>query len=106
MDLNELLSEDESVDYSTPRQPLQPTVQVQNQVQQTPDFDDTSVSNPETVTDSSLDSSSIEVLQPDTGLRFHCPSILHKGNLLQFLQLLEQMLQCHTMTILLQTMRR
>ena len=73
MDLNELLSEDESVDYSTPRQPLQPTVQVQNQVQQTPDSDDTSVSNPETVTDSSLDSSSIEVLQPDTGLQIPLP---------------------------------
>ena len=74
MDLNDLLSEDESVDYSTPRQPLQPTVQVQNQVQQTMDSDDTSVSNPETVTDSSLDSSSIEVLQPDTGLQIPLPS--------------------------------
>ena len=31
VDLNDLLSEDESVDYSTPRQPLQPTIQVQNQ---------------------------------------------------------------------------
>ena len=44
MDLNDLLSEDESVDYSTPRQPLQPTVQVQNQEIQTPDSEDTSVS--------------------------------------------------------------
>ena len=73
VDLNDLLSEDESVDYSTPRQPLQPTVQVQNQIQQTPDSDDTSVSNPETVTDSSLDSSSIEVLHPDTGLQIPLP---------------------------------
>ena len=40
VDLNDLLSEDESVDYSTPRPPLQPTVQVQNQNQQTQDSDD------------------------------------------------------------------
>ena len=73
VDLNDLLSEDESVDYSTPRQPLQPTVQVQNQELQTPDSEDTSVSNPDTVTDSSLDSSSIEVLQPDTGLQIQLP---------------------------------
>ena len=74
VDLNDLLSKDESVDYSTPRQPLQPTVQVQNQIQQTQDSDDTSASNPETVTDSSLDSSSIEVLHPDTGLQISLPS--------------------------------
>ena len=74
VDLNDLLSEDESVDYSTPRQPLQPTVQVQNQIQQTQESDDTSASNPETVTDSSLDSSSIEVLHPDTGLQIPLPT--------------------------------
>ena len=74
MDLNDLLSEDESVDYSTPRQPLQPTVEVQNQIQQTQDSDHTSASNPETVTDSSLDSSSIEVLHPDTGLQIPLPT--------------------------------
>ena len=73
MDLNDLLSEDESVDYSPPNQPLQLMVQVQNQELQTPDSDDTSVSNPDTVTDSSLDSSSIEVLQPDTGLQIQLP---------------------------------
>ena len=73
VDLNDLLSEDESVDYSTPNQPLQPTVQVQNQDLQTPDSDNMSVSNPDTVTDSSLDSSSIEVLQPDTGLQIQLP---------------------------------
>ena len=73
MDLNDLLSEDESVDYSTPRQPLQLTIQVQNQEVQTPDSEDTSVSNSDTVTDSSLDSSSIEVLQPDTGLQIQLP---------------------------------
>ena len=74
VDLNDLLSEDESVDYSTPRQPLQLIIQVQNQELQTPDSEDTSVSNPDTVTDSSLDSSSIEVLQPDTGLQIQLPS--------------------------------
>ena len=62
VDLNDLLSEDESVDYSTPRQPLQPTVQVQNhRILMIP------------VTDSSLDSSSIEVLHPDTGLQIPLP---------------------------------
>ena len=76
VDLNDLLSEDESVDYSTPRQPLQPIVQVQNQELQTPDSENTSVSNPDTITDSSLDSSSIEVLQPDTGLQIPLPSNL------------------------------
>ena len=74
MDLNDLLSEDESVDYSTPCQPLQPTVQVQNQIHQNTGFLTIPVSvNPETVTDSSLDSSSIEVLQPDTGLQIPLP---------------------------------
>ena len=43
VDLNDLLSEDESVDYSTPHQPLQPTIQVQNQEVQTPDSANTSV---------------------------------------------------------------
>ena len=64
---------DESVDYSPPNQPLQPTVQVQNQELQTPNSNNTSASNPDTVTDSSLDSSSIEVLQLDTGLQIQLP---------------------------------
>ena len=98
VDLNDLLSEDKSVDYSTPRQPLQLTVEVQNQIQQTQDSDDTNVSNPETVTDSSLDSSSIEVLQPDTGLQIQLP-INPPQRQPPILQRLEQMWQCHTMTI-------
>ena len=73
VDINDLLSEDESVDYSLPNQPLQPTVQVQNQELQTPNSNNTSASNPDTVTDSSLDSSSIEVLQLDTGLQIQLP---------------------------------
>ena len=73
VDLNDLLSEDESVDYSPPQQPLQPQVQVQNQESQTPVSDDTSASNSDTVTDSSLDSSSIEVLQPGAGLQIQLP---------------------------------
>ena len=73
MDLNELLSEDESVDYSPPHEPLQLQVQVQNQESQTPDSEDTSISNSDTVTDSLLDSSSIEVLQPNTGLQIQLP---------------------------------
>ena len=73
VDLNDLLSEDDSVDYSTPQQPLQPHVQIQNQESQTPDSEDTSFSNSDTVTDSLLDSSSIEVLQPGTGLQIQLP---------------------------------
>ena len=73
LNLNELLSEDESVDYSSPTEPLQPQVQVQNQESQTPDSEDTSISNSDTVTDSSLDSLSIEVLQPNTGLQIQLP---------------------------------
>ena len=52
---------------------LEPQVQVQNADLQTPDSEDTSVTNSETVTDSSIDSSSIEVLQPTTGLEIQLP---------------------------------
>ena len=45
LDLNELLSEDKSVDYSPPHKPLQLQVQVQNQESQTADSEDTSISN-------------------------------------------------------------
>ena len=73
LDLNNILSDDESVDYSLQQEPLEPQVQAQNLNSQTPDSEDTSVSNPETVTDSSIDSSSIEVLQPNTGLEIQLP---------------------------------
>ena len=73
LDLDDILSEDDSVDYSPPQEPLELQVQVQNADSQTPDSEDTSISNSETVTDSSIDSSSIEVLQPTTGLEIQLP---------------------------------
>ena len=73
LDLNDLLSDNESVDYSPPQELLEPQVQVQNVTSQTPDSEDTSISNSETVTDSSIDSSIIEVLQPNTGLEIQLP---------------------------------
>ena len=73
LDLDNILSEDDSVDYSPPQEPLEPQVQVQNPNSQTSDSEDTSISNSKTVTDSSIDSSSIEVLQPTTGLEIQLP---------------------------------
>ena len=73
LDLNDILSDDDSVDYSPPQEPLEPQVQVQNPNSQTPDSEDTSISNSETVTDSSIDSLSIEVLQLNTGLEIQLP---------------------------------
>ena len=46
---------------------MEPQVQVQNKSQQVSDSDETNTSTPETTTDSSLDTSSIEVIQPSEG---------------------------------------
>ena len=73
IDLQDILSDDDSIDYSPSQEPIEPQVQVQNANSQTPDSEDTSVSNSETVTDSSIDSSSIEVLQLTTGLKIQLP---------------------------------
>ena len=67
------MSDDDSVDYSPPHETAQLQGQVQTPDSQTPDSEDTSISNADTVTDSSLDSSSIEVLQPNTGLQIQLP---------------------------------
>ena len=67
-EIDNLLSDDESVDYSPPeQQPLEPQVQVRNNSQQVSDSDETKNSTPESATDSSLDTSSIEVIQPQEG---------------------------------------
>ena len=64
-DIDDILTDDDSVDYSPPKQqPLEPQVQVQNNIQQVSDSDETNNSTPESATDSSLDTSSIEVIQP------------------------------------------
>ena len=73
-DKDDILTDDESVDYSPPKQqPLEPQVQVQNNKQQSSDSEDTKNSTPEIATDSSLDTSSIEVIQPNEGLTIKLP---------------------------------
>ena len=73
-DIDDILTDDDSVDYSPPnQQPLQPQVQVQNTVQSVSDSDELSNNTPESVTDSSLDTSSIEVIQPNEGHEIRLP---------------------------------
>ena len=73
-DIDDILTDDESVDYSPlKQQPLEPQVQVQNNNQQISDSDETNNSTPEIATDSSLDTSSIEVIQPNEGLAIKLP---------------------------------
>ena len=73
-EIDNLLSDDESVDYSPPeQQPLEPQVQVRNNGQQVSDSDETNNSTPKSATDSSLDTSSIEVIQPQEGLEIRLP---------------------------------
>ena len=73
-DIDDILTADDSVDYSLPnQQPLQPQVQVQNTVQSPSDSDELSNNTPGSVTDSSLDTSSIEVIQPNEGHEISLP---------------------------------
>ena len=73
-DIDDILTDDDSVDYSAPRQqPLESQVQVQNKIQSVSDSDEANNSTPETATDSSLDTSSIEVIQPNEGLEIRLP---------------------------------
>ena len=72
--IDDILTDDDSVDYSPPNeQPLETQVQVQNTNQQSSDSDETNQSTPESGTDSSLDTSSIEVIQPHEGLEIKLP---------------------------------
>ena len=73
-DIDDILTDDDSVDYSPPKQQhLEPQVQVQNNNQQISDSDETHNSTPGSGTDSSLDTSSIEVIQPIEGLEIRLP---------------------------------
>ena len=73
-DIDDILTDDDSVDYSVPRQqPLEPQVQIQNNNQQVSESDEANNSNPESATDSSLDTSSIEILQANEGLEIKLP---------------------------------
>ena len=72
--IDDILMDDDSVDYSVPRQqPLEPQVQVQNNNQQVSDSDKANNSTLESATDSSLDTLSIEVIQPNEGLEIRLP---------------------------------
>ena len=72
--IDDILTDDDSVDYSPPQQqPLEPQVQVQNTNQQPSDSDETNNSLRASTTDSSLDTSSIEVIQPHEGLEIRLP---------------------------------
>ena len=74
-EIDNISSDDESVDYLPPeQQPLEPQVNVRNNSQQISDSDETNKSTPEIATDSSLDTSSIEVIQPNEGLTIKLPS--------------------------------
>ena len=73
-DIDDILTDNDSVDYSVPRQqPLQPQVQVQNNNQQVSDSDEANNSTPESATDSLFDTLSIEVIQPHEGLEIRLP---------------------------------
>ena len=73
-EIDNLSSDDDSVDYSPPvKPPLEPQVSVRDNGQQISDSDDTNKSTPEIVTDSSLDTSGIEVIQPNEGLAIKLP---------------------------------
>ena len=75
IDIDNILTEDDSVDYSPPKQqPLEPQVQVQNKHSTSfLTLTKTNNSTPESATDSSLDTSSIEVIQPHEGLEIRLP---------------------------------
>ena len=76
-EFDNISSDDESVDYSPPEQlPLEPQVSVRDNGQQISDSDETNKSTPEIATDSSLDTSSIEVIQPNEGLAIKLPQNL------------------------------
>ena len=73
-EIDNISSDDESVNYSPPEQlPLEPQVSVRDNGQQISDSDETNKSTPEIATDSSLDTSSIEVIQPNEGLAIKLP---------------------------------
>ena len=105
--IDDILTDDNSVDYSPPRQqPLEPQVQVQNNIQQVSDSDKTNNSTPESTTDSSLDTLSFEVIKPNEGHEKDYQKTHHKGHRQTLLQVQGQMLQSLYQTIFLQKMRK
>ena len=75
INIDDVLTDDDSVDYSPPKQqPLEPQIQVQNKIQSVSDSDEPRNTTPGSATDSSLDTSSIEVIQPNEGLEIRLPT--------------------------------
>ena len=73
-DIDDILMDNDSVDYSAPKQQhLEPQVQIQNNNEQLSDSDEANNSTPESAMDSSLDTLSIEILQPNEGLKIRLP---------------------------------
>ena len=73
-DIDDILTDDDSVDYSPPQQqPLEPQIQVQHNIQQVSDSDETNNSISQTATDSSVDTSSFEVIKPSEGHEIRLP---------------------------------
>ena len=73
-DIDNILTDNDSVNYSLPnQQPLELQVQVQKMAQPVSDSDEPSNSTPESVTDRSLDTSSIEVIQPNEAHAIRLP---------------------------------
>ena len=65
-----ILTDDDSVDYSPPcQQPLELQIQTHTVQQQTSDSEDNNLNTISTMTDSSLDTSNIEIIQPNEGLQ-------------------------------------
>ena len=72
--IDDLLTDDNSVDYLPPKQqPLELQVQVQNNIQQVSESDEANNSTPESATNSSLDTLSIEVIHPNEGPEIRIP---------------------------------
>ena len=73
-DIDDILTDDDSVDYSLPQQqPLEPQIQVQHNIQQVSDSEETNNSISQTATDSSVDTSSFEVIKPSEGRKIRLP---------------------------------
>ena len=73
-DIEDVLTDDDSVDYSPPQQLIDPQIQVHTMNIPSSDSDEKNPHTPESTTDSSLDNSSIEVIQPTEGLEIQFPT--------------------------------
>ena len=72
--VDDLLSDDDSVDYSPTEQQTTAQIEVQQPTTEPLDNEETSTNSPDSATDSSLDTASIEVIQPSVeGLEIRRP---------------------------------